>query len=96
VRQLGQRLSDPRVKDELKLHVTRVAELTRLQFLAQNARTGAQRDKLLARIAKLSAREAERHQKQLTKLSATGPSAPSSSVQAPSATAAPTPRGPKP
>jgi hypothetical protein len=60
VRQLGQRLSDPRVKDELKLHATRVAELARLRFLAENARTGAEREKLLARIGKLSAREAER------------------------------------
>lgn len=85
VRQLGQRLSDPRVKDELKLHATRVAELARLQFLAENARSGAQRDKLLARIAKLSARERERHEKQLARLAA--------AATAPSLSAAPSPAG---
>jgi hypothetical protein len=86
VRQLGPHLSDPRVKDELKLHATRVAELARLRFLAENARTGARREQLLARISKLSAREAERHQKQLAKLVAAagvpstgGPSAPAPS-----------------
>jgi hypothetical protein len=94
VRQLGQRLSDPRVKDELRLHATRVAELARLQFLAENARTGAAREKLLARIGKLSAREAERHQKQLAKLTAAA-GAPSSSAAAPSAAPAPS-EGAKP
>jgi hypothetical protein len=88
VRQLGDRLADPRVKDELKLHATRVAELARLQFLAENARTGAAREKLLARIGKLSAREAERHQKQLAKLTA--------AAGAPSGNATPAPSGAKP
>jgi hypothetical protein len=80
VRQHGPRLSDPRVRDELKLHATRVAELARLQFLAENARTGPDRDKLLARIRKLSGREAERHQKQLAKLTATSAGAPAGSA----------------
>ena len=44
VRQIGQRLSDPAVKAELALHATRVAELSRAEFLAQNARSGATRE----------------------------------------------------
>jgi hypothetical protein len=68
VRELGQRLSDPQIKAELKLHATRVAELSRLKFLADNARSGAARDKLLARIDKLSALEIQRHRKRLAKL----------------------------
>ncbi len=97
VRQLGQRLSDPQVKGELKLHATRTAELTRLRFLAENARSGAPRDKLLARITKLSARETERHQKQLAKLAAAGASAsaPSGSAVVPPAPT-PIPSGAKP
>lgn len=94
VRELGQRLSDPQVKDELKLHATRVAELARLQFLAENARTGAQREKLLGRIAKLSAREAQRHQKQLAKLAAAAGAPSGRTATAPSA--APVPSGAKP
>jgi hypothetical protein len=93
VRQLGPRLSDPRVKDELKLHATRVAELTRLRFLAENARSGATRQQLLARIAKLSAREAQRHEKQLAKLAAAA-GVPSAGVPVPSAV--PAPSGAKP
>jgi hypothetical protein len=84
VRELGQRLSDPRVKEELKLHATRTAELARIQFLAENARKGAEREKLLARVAKLSAREKARHQRQLARLAA---------VAAPSASAAVAPAG---
>lgn len=80
VRELGQRLSDPRVKDELKLHATRMAELARIQFLAENARKGAEREKLLARVAKLSAREKARHRQQLARLAAAA--APSASAPA--------------
>jgi hypothetical protein len=65
LRELGQRLSDPQVKDELKLHATRVAELSRIRFLAENARSGADRENLLARVARLLAREGERHRKRL-------------------------------
>lgn len=68
VRELGQRLSDPQIKAELKLHATRVAELSRLKFLADNARTGAQRDKLLSRIDTLSNRETQRHRARMAKL----------------------------
>jgi hypothetical protein len=68
VRELGQRLSDPHIKAELKLHATRVAELSRLKFLADNARTGAQRDKLLSRIDTLSNRETQRHRARMAKL----------------------------
>ena len=88
-RQLGPHLSDPRVRAELKLHATRVAELARLEFLAENARTEPERTKLLARIRKLSGREAERHKKQLAKLTATNTSAPRAS-------ATPAPSGVKP
>jgi hypothetical protein len=85
VRELGQRLSDPRVKDELKLHATRMAELARIQFLAENARQGANREQLLARVAKLSAREAARHQRRMAGLAATAQSA----SAAPSSSGAP-------
>ncbi len=93
VRQVGQRLSDPAVKAELAQHATRQAELSRLEFLAQNARSGAAREKLLARIAKLSARETERHRARIAKLLApTGGAAPSGSAGA--ATASPAPSAP--
>lgn len=75
VREVGQRLSDPAVKAELALHATRVAELNRAQFLAQNARTGAAREKLLARVAKLSEREGARHRAQLAQILAAAPAA---------------------
>jgi hypothetical protein len=79
VRELGQRLSDPEVKAELKLHATRVAELGRIQFLAENARSGAQREKLLSRVSKLLARENERHRKRLLALAGAS-AAPSASA----------------
>jgi hypothetical protein len=82
VRELGQRLSDPQIKAELKLHATRLAELSRLKFLAENARSGTARDKLLARIDKLSALEIQRHRKRIAKLS-NAPTAPSGSDAAP-------------
>jgi hypothetical protein len=81
VREVGPRLSDPAIRTELALHATRVAELSRAEFLAQHARTGAAREKLLARVAKLSERETARHRARLTKLLAAGPaSAPSASA----------------
>lgn len=86
VREVGQRLGDPAVKAELTLHATRVAELSRAEFLAQNARTGAAREKLLARVAKLSERETARHRARLAKLLAAAPvaSAAASAAPAPS------------
>jgi hypothetical protein len=81
VRELGQRLSDPQVKAELKLHATRIAELSRIQFLAENARKGAARERLLSRVEKLIARENERHRKRLATLSG-APAAPSASPSA--------------
>ncbi len=93
-REVGARLNDPEVAAELKLHATRLADLARVEFLAQNARRGVEREKLLARIGKLSARESERHRARLAKLLAApakiavsaAPSAPSS-PPAPSAEA---------
>jgi hypothetical protein len=85
VRELGHRLSDPRVKAELELHARRTAELARIQFLAENARHGAEREKLLARVAKLSARETTRHRQHLARLAAAAPSA----TPAPSSSGAP-------
>jgi hypothetical protein len=81
MRAVGTRWSDPQAYAELKLHAKRVAELGRLEFLAQNARQGADRDQLLARIAKLSAREAERHRQRLARLAAAP--APSTATSAP-------------
>lgn len=83
VNQLGARLQDPTVRAELGTHAKRLAELNRLQFLAANARSGEARDKLLARIQKLQARELARHQRQLTKLTGGVTPAPSSSGAAP-------------
>jgi hypothetical protein len=68
VRELGQRLSDPQIKAELELHARRVAELSRLKFLAENARTGEARAKLVARIDTLSERETQRHRARMAKL----------------------------
>lgn len=64
-RQMGARLQDANVQAELALHAKRVAELQRLEFLARNARSGAQREQLLSRIAKLVERELTRHRKHL-------------------------------
>lgn len=83
VGQLGARLQDPAVRAELGTHAKRLAELHRLQFLAANARSGEARDKLLARIQKLQARELARHQRQLAKLTGNVAPAPSSSGAAP-------------
>lgn len=74
VREMGARLQDPAVRAELALHAQRVAELSRLEFLAKNARSGEQREKLLARIQKLLAREASRHQRSLRQLTPPAPS----------------------
>jgi hypothetical protein len=68
IKGVGARLQDPRVQAELALHTKRVAELQRLEFLARNARTGSQRDKLLGRIAKLVELEARRHRRHLARL----------------------------
>jgi hypothetical protein len=76
LREVGARMSDPNVASELKLHSRRVAELARLEFLAQNARDGEPRQKLLARIAKLSTQEADRHKKRLARLVAPAQEAP--------------------
>lgn len=90
VRELGQHLSDPDVKAELALHSTRLAELARVEFLAQNARSGEARTRLLARVAKLSAREAARHRARMSKLLA------SSAAIAPSAAPSGGPATPAP
>jgi hypothetical protein len=89
VREVGARLSDPEVGAELKQHAKRLAELARLEFLAQNARQGKDRDQLLARISKLTARETERHRRRIARLtaaprsSAAGSAAPAPSREAP-------------
>lgn len=76
-RALGPRLGEPAVQQELQLHARRVAELGRVEFLARNARTGPAREQLLARVAKLSAHETERHRRRLSALGvAPAPSAP--------------------
>mgnify|MGYP001552692837 CR=1 FL=1 len=77
VEQLGARLNVPEIKAELELHARREAELSRVTFLANNARSGAAREQLLARAAKLSAREQARHAARLRQLTsaATAPSA---------------------
>jgi hypothetical protein len=88
VRELGARVSDPAVIAEVKLHTTRQAELERANFLALNARRGAEREKILARIAKLSGLENARHRVRMEKLF--GPSnAGAASAPAPSSAAAP-------
>ncbi len=67
-RMFGAHLSDPAVAAELKLHAIRTADLARVEFLAQNAREGAARQKLLARVAQLSAKERERHARRMSKV----------------------------
>lgn len=78
--ELGGQLDNPAAVAELKLHARRVAELGRIEFLAQNARQGASRTQLLARVAKLRARELARHQKRLVTL--TGRASPGLSASA--------------
>jgi hypothetical protein len=100
--QLGQHLGEPELKAELALHATRLAELGRIEFLAQNARTGEARGQLLARVGRLSKREAERHRLRVAKLLASAVAgAPSSaastapSAKPPSAVPAPSVEAPK-
>lgn len=85
VQQLGARLNVPEIKAELELHARREAELSRVTFLANNARSGAAREQLLARAAKLSARERARHAARMQQLA--------SAATAPSGSAAPRPAG---
>lgn len=82
-RELGARLRDPAVLAELKLHATRVAELARIRFLAETARSGPARDKLLTRVTRLTAREEQRHQARVAALSARPTPAPSASSAPP-------------
>ena len=81
VEQLGARLNVPEIKAELELHARREAELSRVTFLANNARSGTAREQLLARAAKLSAREQARHSARLQQLT-NGALAPSASASA--------------
>ena len=85
VAQLGARLNVPEIKAELTLHARREAELSRVTFLANNARSGAAREKLLARAAKLSEREQARHAARMQQLTsaAAAPSAGASATAAP-------------
>lgn len=88
----GQRAGDPEVQAELKLHAARLADLARVEFLAKNARSGADRDQLLSRVAKLGLREANRHHARMRKLLAASPM-PSSATPRPSAVPAAPPQG---
>lgn len=81
VAELGARLNVPEIKAELALHARREAELSRVTFLANNARSGAAREQLLARAAKLSAREQARHAARMQQLTS-GATTPSASVSA--------------
>lgn len=91
LREVGKNSSQPAVAAELVLHARRVAELARIEFLAQNARTGAERDALLARVARLTEKESSRHRQALKKLLGSVP-APSASGASP----APSPSGVSP
>ena len=96
LREVGAHLSSPAVKAELALHASHVADLARIEFLAQNARTGADRQKLLARVAKASERETERHQRRMTKLLAiTAPAASGAPEAAPAPASLPSTEAPR-
>ena len=82
VRELGPRLEEPAVQAELALHAKRLAELGRIEFLTQNARTGAAREALLVRVSKLLERENRRHRRALERLAPAPSAAPSSSPAA--------------
>lgn len=79
VRELGPRLEEPAVKAELALHARRLAELGRIEFLAQNARSGDAREALLGRVSKLLERERRRHRRALERLAVPAASAAPSS-----------------
>jgi len=85
--EVGGHLDDPAALAELQLHAKRLAELARIEFLAQNARQGTGRAQLLARVAKLRTRELERHQKRVAALTAPARPAPSVATPAPSSSA---------
>lgn len=67
-RELGELAADPEIAAELRLHAQRLSDLARVEFLAKNARSGPQREQLLARVNKLLAREAGRHHKAIARL----------------------------
>jgi hypothetical protein len=67
-RELGELAADPEIAAELRLHAQRLSDLSRVEFLAKNARSGHQREQLLARVSKLLAREAGRHHQALARL----------------------------
>jgi hypothetical protein len=67
-RELGELAADPEIAAELRLHAQRLSDLSRVEFLAKNARSGPQREQLLARVSKLLAREAGRHHQALARL----------------------------
>lgn len=87
--ELGQLAANPDIRAELQLHARRVSDLARAEFVAQNARSGKQRDEALARIAKLKEREAARHRQKLARLV----SAAQNATPAPSAIPAPSASG---
>jgi hypothetical protein len=88
--EVGGQLDNPAALAELKLHAQRLAELGRIEFLAQNARQGTSRAQLLSRVARLRARELERHQKRLIAL--TGHATPGLSASAAAPAPAPSTR----
>lgn len=88
LREVGAHLREPAVKEELALHANRVADLARIELLAQSARTGADRQKLLTRATAALARESARHERRMKKLLAAAPPA---ATGADSATPAPPP-----
>jgi hypothetical protein len=89
VHEYGARLTLPEVKSELALHARRLAELSRVEFLAQHARAGADRERLLSRVSKLRETEQRRHQRAMERLmavrAAAAASAPPSAAPAASA-----------
>ena len=75
----GNQLAQPSAQEELRHHERRMASLERLSLLAETERSGPDKEKLVARIAKLTAKENERHERKMTQLQAgTGTTRPAS------------------
>lgn len=91
----GNHLAKPAMQQELRHHERRMAQLERMSLLAETERKGAAKDKLVARIQKLTDLENERHERKMKVLQVhAGTTLPAAAVEegsAPGKTAAATP-----
>jgi hypothetical protein len=66
----GQRLAAPAAAAELRHHSRRMAHLNRMLLVAETEKKGADKDKLVARIEKLTELETQRHERKMNQIEA--------------------------